>query len=75
VIRFAKEAGLPISYLTRDNDNCYVREFKAVFEQSDVRGITVLQSRCSDQSKRVFLHDRLIEHDAHGQESEVHCCR
>lgn len=33
----AQVAELPISYLIRDNDNCYVREFEAVFEQVDVR--------------------------------------
>ncbi|MGI9292800.1 MAG: integrase core domain-containing protein, partial [Pseudomonadales bacterium] len=33
----AQEADLPVSYLIRDNDNCYVREFKAVFEKADVR--------------------------------------
>lgn len=33
----AQEAGLPAKYLIRDNDNCYVREFEAVFEQADVR--------------------------------------
>ena len=33
----AQEADLPVSYLIRDNDNCYVREFEAVFEQADVR--------------------------------------
>jgi putative transposase len=33
----AQETGLPSKYLVRDNDNCYVREFEAVFEQADVR--------------------------------------
>ncbi|WP_145060769.1 integrase core domain-containing protein [Adhaeretor mobilis] len=33
----AREADLPVSYLIRDNDNCYVLDFEAVFEQADVR--------------------------------------
>lgn len=33
----AQEANLSASYLIRDNDNCYVREFEAVFEQADMR--------------------------------------
>ncbi len=33
----AQEGNLPIRYLIRDNDNCYVHEFEDVFEQADVR--------------------------------------
>jgi len=36
----AQEAKLPVSYLIRDNDNCYVREFEAVFEQAEVQVIS-----------------------------------
>ena len=37
MLRQAEETNLPVSYLVRDNDYCYVREFDAIFEQANVR--------------------------------------